>query len=114
MAQSRNNGNNVEIFIPTEISISGTYQIKNDQTVVGGIALNYPRSESSLNYYNKEEILSLAGNASFHIEDTTPEMLGHIATKIAGGITYWWHLILAALSFLALEILIIQLWRTKS
>jgi hypothetical protein len=41
-------------------------------------------------------------------------MLGHIATKIAGGITYWWHLILAALSFLALEILIIQLWRTKS
>ncbi|MFN4885960.1 MAG: BatA domain-containing protein [Bacteroidota bacterium] len=114
MAQSRNNGNNVEIFIPNEISNSGTYQIKNDQTVVGGIALNYPRSESSLNYYNKEEILALTSNASFHIEDTTPEMLGHIATKIAGGITYWWHLILAALSFLALEILIIQLWRTKS
>jgi hypothetical protein len=114
MAQSRNNGNNVEIFIPNEISNSGTYQIKNDQTVVGGIALNYPRSESSLNYYNKEEILALTSNASFHIEDTTPEMLGHTATKIAGGITYWWHLILAALSFLALEILIIQLWRTKS
>ncbi|MFM2196305.1 MAG: hypothetical protein RL092_1905, partial [Bacteroidota bacterium] len=114
IAQSRNNGNNVEIFIPNEISRSGTYQIKNDQTVVGGIALNYPRSESSLNYYNKEEILALAGNTSFHIEDTTPEMLGHIATKIAGGITYWWHLILVALCLLALEILIIQLWRIKT
>jgi hypothetical protein len=114
IAQSRNNGNNVEIFIPNEISKSGSYEIKNEQAVLGGIALNYPRSESTLSYFNKEELLAQAAGSNLSIEDTTPEMLGHIATQIAGGISYWWHLILAALVLLGIEILIIQFWRTKS
>ncbi|MFM7769653.1 MAG: hypothetical protein ACKO8Q_03775, partial [Bacteroidota bacterium] len=114
IAQSRNNGTTIELFIPNEISTAGYYEIASDSSIIGGIALNYTRSESPVNFYSSDELKLKMTNVPFSVEDATPEMLNNLATKLAGGKTYWWTLILIALFLLALEILVIQLWKTKS
>jgi hypothetical protein len=116
IGQSRSIGSETEIFIPAEIADAGFYSLKESGVSLMPLAMNFNNIESNVDIINSEELLKLAeqiGLKNFSITDANPEMLQSLATELGGGISLWKYLIYAALLFLAFEILLIKIWKSK-
>lgn len=116
IAQSRNLNNSTEIFIPSEMTESGFYVVKENGNNLIPIALNFNNEESNVELYNTDELLKLAqqaGFTEFSCKEADAEMLQALATELSGGITLWKYLIYVGLSFLLLEIILIKIWKLK-
>jgi hypothetical protein len=80
------------------------------------IAMNFNNSESNTEILTSEELTKLAqqvGLTEFSFKEANAEMLQSLATELGGGISLWKYLIYAALLFLALEIILIKIWKSK-
>ena len=79
---------------------------------IANIALNLPRSESDLSTYTPEQLelrLAERGLTSFSVIDANGENLAVRLSELDQGTKLWKWFVIAALLFLALEILIIRL-----
>lgn len=116
IAQSRSLGGETEVFLPSEISESGFYVVKENGANLMPIAMNFNNSESNIEILTSEELTKLAqqiGLTEFSFKEANAEMLQSLATELGGGISLWKYLIYAGLLFLALEIILIKIWKSK-
>jgi len=116
IAQSRATGGESEVFIPSEMTESGFYVVKENSVNLMPLAMNFNNAESNVEILQTEELMKLAeqiGLSEFSIKEADAEMLQSLATELGGGITLWKYLIYAALLFIALEIVFIKIWKSK-
>ena len=114
VANARTIGTTTDVYFPEEMKEEGHFTLLDETQPILPIAMNYTRGESALDYYNPDELKSLAsqsGLVSFDVEEASAEVLQNLATQLGGGITLWYYLVIAALIFLALEIVWIKLWK---
>ena len=117
IAQSRSLGGETDIFLPSELTDAGFYEVKESGVSLMPLAMNFNNIESNVEIIDSEELLKLAeqiGLKNFTIKNADSEMLQSLATELGGGITLWKYLIYAALLFLALEIVFIKIWKSKT
>jgi hypothetical protein len=116
IAQSRSTGRESEVFIPSEMTESGFYEVKENSASLMPLAMNFNNAESSVEIITTDELLKLGqqiGLADFSVKDANAEMLQSLATELGGGISLWKYLIYSGLLFIALEIVFIKIWKSK-
>lgn len=96
------------------INTAGNYYIQYKKETLRGISFNYNRKESELEYLSNEELEEALKNYQLNnisvIKDTGKPMSLTIK-QIDEGVQLWKWFIIAALFFLAIEILLLRLWR---
>ena len=116
IAQSRSAGRESEVFLPSEMTESGFYVVKENSTSLMPLAMNFNNAESNIEIITTDELLKLGqqiGLADFSVKDANAEMLQSLATELGGGISLWKYLIYSGLLFIALEIVFIKIWKSK-
>lgn len=110
--QLRNNANYTTIFVNSNIKDAGNYLLENNQTKLG-LAYNYNRSESELNYFTSQELdeISKKNELNFNILNTKNSSVKSALTEVNLGKKYWKYCIILALLFLAAEIALIKLFK---
>jgi hypothetical protein len=108
----RNTNNNTTIFVNSAIEIADNYILENKDTKIG-LAYNYNRSESKLSYLSTEkidELLQLSDINAKYI-DTTSSTIQSAFNDLNIGKKYWKYCIILALLFLAVEIILIKIFK---
>jgi hypothetical protein len=112
--EHRNAGNQVEVFVHSDLGIAGNYMLNWGANSVQPLAFNYNRAES----YNEtlaidafKEKLSELRFANWSVLEGDLESVSAGASAIDDSHKYWLSLIVWALIFLAIEILLIKFWR---
>ncbi len=116
IAQSRSTGRESEVFLPSEMTESGFYVVKENSASLMPLAMNFNNTESNVEIITTDELLKLGqqiGLADFSVKDANAEMLQSLATELGGGISLWKYLIYSGLLFIALEIVFIKIWKSK-
>ena len=116
IAQSRSTGRESEVFLPSEMTESGFYIVKENSASLMPLAMNFNNAESNVEIITTDELLKLGqqiGLVDFSVKDANAEMLQSLATELGGGISLWKYLIYGALLFVALEIIFIKIWKSK-
>jgi hypothetical protein len=108
----RNTTKKTTIFVNSAIETADNYFLENATTKIG-LAYNYNRSESELRYLTtiaiKEAIQQSGINAQF-IDVTTGSMQSALS-DLSLGKKYWKYCIILALLFLAVEIVLIKIFK---
>lgn len=108
----RNKKNSTTVFVNSGIENAGSYVLNNSNTSIG-LAYNYDRLESSLTCFNneelKEQINSNTMNAS--IVNVGSGSMKSALNDINSGKKYWKICIILTLLFLAIEIILIKIFK---
>jgi hypothetical protein len=92
---------------------AGYYQLKSAQQGVGSAALNYPRTESELLYFEAEQMktaMRLAGIENFNVEQVSESYEIHkMPSKLQSGL--WRIFVILALVFFLIEMALIKFWK---
>lgn len=108
-----NQGNS--FLVHDQIKKSGHYLIGVNGTEIKGVAYNYDRHESKMDFLSSEklsEALSASKlNGSYNIIEGADSTNGLTLQSVVNGQKYWWHLIVAALIFLGLEVFVYRLFK---
>jgi hypothetical protein len=112
--EHRNVGNQLEIFVHSDLEQAGNYDLTWGNTVLQTLAFNFNRAES----YNEtmaidqfKEKLSELSFTNWSLLEGDTESVSAGADSIDDSHKYWLSLIVWALIFLAIEILLIKFWR---
>jgi len=108
----RNANNNSTIFVNSDIETAGNYILENDKTKIG-LAFNYNRSESELTYLSKGNIDDIIKSTSINAQyiDLTHGTIQTALNDLNIGEKYWKYCIILALLFLAVEIILIKIFK---
>ncbi|MBL4592204.1 MAG: BatA domain-containing protein [Flavobacteriales bacterium] len=108
----RNANNNTTVFVNSEIEIADNYTLENDKTKIG-LAYNYNRSESELTYLSSTEIDEIISSSSINAQyiDLTNGTIQTALSDLNIGEKYWKYCIILALLFLAVEIVLIKIFK---
>ncbi len=102
-------------IVHNQIKQAGNYNVMVNQVIADGVAFNYSRDESQLTFLNGMELESAMANSSlndnFKLISGADSTDGIELEQIVNGQKYWWHLIIAVLLFLALEVTIYRLFK---
>lgn len=105
---------NTVLSIHNQVTKAGNYDVKAGNSVLAVMALNYDRKESDLATLNEDELQSaLAGKTNLKAEviDSEGKDLSHSITQMNEGKRFWKYCVIAALIFLALEIILIRFFK---
>jgi hypothetical protein len=111
--EQRTQGSQTLLFDRGQIRDAGIYYVKSDAEEKATIAYNYNRQESEMEFVSQEEALAdLQRNgildASF--VDVATMQTGNFSAAVAGS-PLWRYFIIAALIFLAIEVLLLKFWK---
>lgn len=107
-------GSKMLLDLGSQIKEAGVYDLLLDEKPVGKYAFNYDRRESALDCYTENELAQLvAGNPQLKIISKVAQagLTGTISDKDKG-ILLWKWFVIAALIFLALEIVLLRFWKS--
>ncbi len=107
--------NSIRLNMMQSIYKSGIYLVKYDNIIIKGIAYNFNRKESDLEYYTNTEIENkIEKNNLFNINILNSEnkLLSYKIEQISKGTQLWKLFIILALVFLAIEIILIRTMNT--
>lgn len=112
--EHRNAGNQVEIFVHSDLSAAGNYTLNWGGNAIQTLAFNFNRAES----YNEtmaintfKEKLAEQRFSNWSLLEGDLETVSAGAGSIDDSHKYWLSLLVWALIFLAIEILLIKFWR---
>jgi hypothetical protein len=108
----RNTNNSTTIFINSEIKTAGNYTLENNKTKIG-LAYNYNRSESDLAYLSSTDIDEIINSSSINAQyiDLENGTIQSALIDLNIGKKYWKYCIILALLFLAVEIILIKIFK---
>lgn len=110
-----NNGNQSISFnqLENSIAVSGFYHLSNDFDFEDVIGLNYDRAESSIQTYSEEELLNQFASIGWNkAEAFTTGDKGTVQINQLKVTEYWRILLILGLIFIAIEILLLKLWKS--
>jgi hypothetical protein len=92
---------------------AGYYDLKSAQQRVGSAALNYPRTESELLYFEAEQMktaMRLAGIEDFSIEQVSESYeINKVPSKLQSGL--WRIFLILSIVFFLIEMALIKFWK---
>lgn len=100
----------IKLYTGDHISRSGVYPLTKGDSTLALLAYNYDRRESGQQFYTTAELKNMAPQASLW-EDYALGSFGAEIRDMDRGIILWKWFVLLALFFLALEMLILRLWK---
>lgn len=101
------------LYLPGQLSQTGIYELKKQDSTAAVLAFNDNRSESDLRYLSKGELANLFRQKGT-VTDGEKFNLNNINTAENSGLQLWKLCIILALIFLAAEILLIRFYKTGS
>lgn len=104
--------NTLTMFTQNQITEAGHYSVMDLETVLKGLAFNYDRKESDMNFYNREELQKMideTGLRNVTLIEPGGKNLTDALQEVNDGKKLWKLCLILALVFLAAEILIIRL-----
>ncbi len=105
-------GSKVFLSINDQIKQAGFYEwLLNENEPLGTLAFNFDREESDLTYFSQSELSDMAGNLMSIIEVNDRSVLTAEIEERSQGIVLWRLCLILALLFLAIEILLLRLWK---
>ena len=102
----------IELFLQDNVKEANNYYLTNNEAVLLGLAFNYQRTESDIDFYTSDELLEHIQKqrlSNFSIIETNSEFLTKTLKEIKEGQKFWKWFIWLALFFLAAEIAILKL-----
>ncbi len=110
--EQRTVGSKVYLGVHNKIREAGYYDLfLNPDETLAEYAFNYDRKESELDYYNEDDLESIAGDRMSVIGLSAMASFGEVIEERSQGVVLWrWCLILALL-FLLFEVLILRFWK---
>lgn len=111
--QVKTEGHQTHLFVHNMISAAGNYSIKEHEEAVQGIAFNYSRDESFMNFYNRTQLDSIfLQNQTVNIEILEAgSSLGSEIQLMVQGKHLWKIFLILALLFLAIEVILLRFWK---
>jgi hypothetical protein len=100
------------LYMPDQLTETGLYELKRQDSLVSVIAFNDNRKESDLTYFNAAELAKLLPQAGPVIDAGKGSLKGTI-TETNFGLQLWKLCIILTLIFLAIEILLIRFYKTQ-
>lgn len=99
----------VALYVSSQISESGNYEIYNKEELIGAFGLNYDRKESDLTTFNESDLVSLLKDKNIILSSVADKKDVVSASTYSASSKLWKWLIVCALAFIAIEILLIKL-----
>jgi len=104
--------NKVMIDVMDQIEEPGTYQLNYGGKMLKNLSFNYDRKESDLSYFSIDELQSkIAGKGISIIDNAQNANFTQLIGEKEKGVSLWKWCLIFALIFLALESVIIRLWK---
>lgn len=102
-------------IVHDQIKNAGHYNVEVNGDILDGIAFNYNREESELNFLNGSQLQAAMDNSDlnnfFSIIEGADSNEGIALDSYVNDQKYWWQLIILGLVFLALEIAVYRLFK---
>ena len=101
----------VDIYPHGQISTSGNYTLYYEEVPLKGMAFNYNRSESEMNFYTAEELKETLfdfGLNSIQVIEVAGKPFVQALSEISQGISLWRLFVILALVFLLIEGLLLR------
>lgn len=108
------NKNTLKLNLMQNISEAGNYNLKVGEEILSGLSFNYPRTESILEFYSDIEIsekMKEQNISNFTILSNDNISIEQELKQLNEGTKLWKYFILLALFFIAIEIVLIKLWK---
>ena len=102
------------IFMHDQIKNAGNYKLFSGSELISGISFNYDRKESDLSRYSPTELISLYEKSNLKkisLIDAGNKDITKVLADISVGKNLWLWCIVLALFFLAVETLLLRLWK---
>ena len=109
--------NTTTLFTQNQLTEAGQYEVVENITVLKGLAFNFDRKESDMNFYTKEELQKQIDEKNLKnmvVIEPNEKTLTNALQEAADGKKLWKLFLLLALTFLLSEILLIRLFKIKS
>lgn len=106
--------NTLTLFTQNQVSEAGHYTVGLKDAVIKGLAFNYDRRESDMNFYDPaalQQLIDASGARNISVVDAGGANLTRALQEVSDGKKLWKLCLILALAFLAAEILIIRLWK---
>lgn len=106
--------NATNLFVYDQLSSAGSYSLTKNGQNINTVSFNYDRKESGVNYLNENTLMDLIEEKNQLNINVVDAQIAELSTKINElneGKRYWKLCIIFALIFLALETLILKLWK---
>lgn len=108
----RNVKTSLQIWPHENAKTAGFYDLLKNDSTLDVFALNYPRTESDLNFWDNEALASATEKYSnLSLLEDNFENFEFRLNELTSGVKYWKWMIALALLMLMIEILLIKLWR---
>ena len=106
-----NLGTNTLIQFNNMITESGFFTLDLNDEMVKGLAFNYDRKESNLDYFSPDELKGQYKDNANILDNTLNADLGAIIKEKDRGTVLWRWCLIFALIFLAIETLLLRFWK---
>ncbi len=106
--------NTLTMFTQNQITEAGHYSVMDQEAVLKGLAFNYDRKESDMNFYNREDLQKMideTGLRNVTMIEPGGKNLTDALQEVNDGKKLWKLCLILALVCLAAEILIIRLFK---
>lgn len=106
-------GNNIYFFLNRIVTSPGNYRISANNSTIGAIGVNYPRTESSLNFIKEHELDSLLKTIKLPHKQLLTDNISvneYVASMLQGKQLWKWLVLIALLS-LIIEMIILRFWK---
>lgn len=94
-----------DVLLDNQFRTKGVYKVFNELDTIGLIAVNIPTSESSIEFYTKDDFSSI--NKWAYLDGDVTE-LGASISRLVNGVSYWKQCLILALMFLLFEIVLLR------
>ncbi len=106
-------GSKVILGVNNQIKEAGFYDLYfGDNEITEKYGYNFDRRESVLDYYTESELEGVVGDKAKVLQGNAATDFTQYIGERSRGIVLWKWCLIAALIFLALEILVLRVWRT--
>lgn len=115
--ESRMLNSNTVISVHDQVTVAGNYELFSGEKLISAVSFNYDRKESDLEVLSNDELKEIAnrsGISNLNLIDDEGGDLTHKITQLNEGKRLWKYCVIAALIFLAIEILLIRYFNRKT
>jgi hypothetical protein len=109
----RSSENGTRLFISDQIKEKGVFNLLKGDSILSAVAFNDNRLESDLSYYDKAELGQKFPQKGVEIFNPGKGSIQNAVKAINNGIQLWKLCLILALVFLAAEVLLIRLYKTR-
>lgn len=109
--EMKRNNTGLTLRLFNQITEAGQYQITQNNQVIQGVAFNYNRNESNMQYLNENQLLNKlqeAGIKKVEILQNELSTITNTITNKTNGTALWKYFLLAALVFFGVEMLLLR------